>query len=147
MTARNSSGGEIDIVQERSGRLRRKTPRRFMARTDGNSFVDVAAFVDDNASPGDSLSFRRRRRRRGMRLPRLLTCDDTYILVYAHKSSSSVFSFRALRPVANTHISCICRQAYRFLTQSRQSAKNAKRIIICKLKLMRKRDHRNKRTS
>ncbi|TGZ51209.1 hypothetical protein DBV15_03177 [Temnothorax longispinosus] len=95
VTARNSSGGEIDRVQERSGRLRRKTPRRFMARTDGNSSVDVVAtFVDDNASPGDPPSLRRRRRRRGMWLPRLLTRDDTYFLACARKDASSVFSFR-----------------------------------------------------
>ncbi|KYM79246.1 hypothetical protein ALC53_10412 [Atta colombica] len=59
MSTRNSSGGEIDRVQERSSKLRRKTPRRrFIARMDGNSFVDIAVFVDDNSSPGDPLSFR-----------------------------------------------------------------------------------------
>lgn len=67
-----------------------------MARTDGNSFVDVAAFVDDDASPGDPLSLHRRRRRRGMWLPRLLTRDDTYFLACARKDVSSVFSLRAL---------------------------------------------------
>lgn len=93
VSTRNSLGGELNRVQERSGRLRRKTPRRrFIARTDGNSFVDVAVFVDDNSSPGDPLSFRRCRRRRGMRLPRLLTRDDIYFLVCARKSASSVFS-------------------------------------------------------
>ena len=118
MSTRNSSGGEIDRVQERSSKLRRKTPRRrFIARTDGNSFVDVAVFVDDNSSPGDPLSFRWHRRRRGMRLPRLLTRDDIYFLVCVRKSASSVFSLRALRSIANAHMSSICRQVNWFLTQ------------------------------
>lgn len=56
-----------------------------MTRTDGNSFADVAAFVVDDASPGDSLFLRRRRHRRGMRLPRLLTRDDTYFFACTRK--------------------------------------------------------------
>lgn len=58
-----------------------------MARTDGNSSVDVAAFVVDDASPGDSLFLCRRRRRRGMWLPRLLTRDDTYFFACARKDA------------------------------------------------------------
>lgn len=65
-----------------------------MARTDGNSFVDVAAFVDDDACAQTSpfLSIRRRRRR-GMRLPRLLTHEYTLIFSRARKDASRIAAF------------------------------------------------------